>query len=341
MSRNLGIFLPAALLITLFLNCGILLASDEFSIVLFDKYEIITFFGVRPDRPRSFHYGLDIKAEPGSPFLSPVDGTVYFKGFTPESSETLTIRCSNGYRVTILNLVNVLHEKGDGVKKGDLLGFVSSEPKGSTETPHLHLSLRDENGKYLDPLQFIAFSESFERFETEESEAFTVEVLPEEELSACSIVEAFPVFTQETGLNSGRAEKDLSQVLNKEDSVHENVRMTKNPVKEKSRLSNRIEPEMPGNRPAPAGKPGCCLDQGACSARPETAAISPEKNNRNFLISRASIIILCALLILSVAGIISAQSLLPAYAGGRLSPEGGETSARIRNNVHCEAPSYS
>lgn len=123
------LFLGASF-VFLLLNQSTLKAIETFSIELFEEPEIITYFGIRPDKPRSFHYGVDISAKAGTPFLSPVEGTVFFKGFTPESSETLTIKCSNGYKVTILNLVNVRPQKGDSVKKGDLLGYVSSEPKG-------------------------------------------------------------------------------------------------------------------------------------------------------------------------------------------------------------------
>lgn len=334
------LFLGASF-VFLLLNQSTLKAIETFSVELFEEPEIITYFGIRPDKPRSFHYGVDISAKAGTPFLSPVEGTVFFKGFTPESSETLTIKCSNGYKVTILNLVNVRPQKGDSVKKGDLLGYVSSEPKGSTVAPHVHLSLRDETGKYLDPLQFITFVKNLEKHAPEEDKTGFYALLATELLTLSSIEtpltveeklsssseKIVPDHIADKSLNEAKPTRIKTESLStaRKTGFEQHKKLNSVKTKKLSMVERNLK----------------ILDSRNFVPSTKNTETSEETKKHGFAGSGVGFIILSALLILSFAGIISAQSLLLATAGGRLSPEGGEMRARIRNYVHCKAPSFS
>lgn len=141
------------------------------SILIDSSFTIIVPFGKTKISSRKFHYGVDLKADQGKIFCSPVRGIVTFKGYTPMSTETLTIRTEDNLLVSFLNLSKVKHNAGDPVDYGEPLGVVDLNPRSSTTTPHIHLSVRDSNGKYLNPALFITFIDGLQPEKANENDS--------------------------------------------------------------------------------------------------------------------------------------------------------------------------
>jgi hypothetical protein len=157
--------------------------SDRLNLILLlpSDAEIILPFGPRTDGERKFHYGVDIRFELSEKVLSPVSGQVVFSGFTPAGSGTVTIRTYAGYMITILQLKNIRVRKGDEVNAGFLLGEVDATGDASTRVPHIHLSVRDDAGRYLDPYPFIDF------LKKESNDGMSNEKLSDQELGSIEI----------------------------------------------------------------------------------------------------------------------------------------------------------
>ncbi len=99
------------------------------------------------------HLGVDILAAEGSEIKSPVDGEVSFAGqVAGRLAVTIGIE---GYKVSLSPLQEILVLKGEKVGAGKVIGKLAAEGDYSSTEPHLHLSLRDPSGKYLDPLPFF------------------------------------------------------------------------------------------------------------------------------------------------------------------------------------------
>ncbi len=99
------------------------------------------------------HFGIDILASEGTEIKSPVNGEVSFAG---QVAGRLAVTISfEGYKVSLSPLQEILVSKGEKVKAGKAIGKLAAEGDYSSSEPHLHLSLRDPSGKYLDPLTFL------------------------------------------------------------------------------------------------------------------------------------------------------------------------------------------
>ncbi len=87
-------------------------------------------------QPKQPHYGIDIAAPEGTPFVAPADGVVslvhedmYYSG------GTLMVDHGHGLASTFLHLATIEVEVGQTVKKGDRLGTVGTT--GRSTGPHL------------------------------------------------------------------------------------------------------------------------------------------------------------------------------------------------------------
>lgn len=91
----------------------------------------------------------------GVDVLSPVDGVVTQVGSDTVSGNYIVIRCENGMEVGLMHLLDngTLVGKGDNVVAGELVAISGST--GRSGGPHLHLQLRSESGKLIDPAPFL------------------------------------------------------------------------------------------------------------------------------------------------------------------------------------------
>lgn len=120
------------------------------------------------------HKGVDIRLlslkdiKRNVPVIAPASGTIKavrdsLKDIlmtTPQDRERVKGKeCGNGVVITHgdgyetqlchLKQASIIVQKGDQVKKGDILGFVGTS--GASEFPHVHLSVR-KKGQWLDPV---------------------------------------------------------------------------------------------------------------------------------------------------------------------------------------------
>ncbi len=99
------------------------------------------------------HNGIDIAAKPGTPIYAPAMGTVTYSDTRSGYGNYVMIDHGNGYVTTYAHMTQRNVKEGDVVLQGDLIGTVGST--GRVTGPHLHFEIL-LNGKYVDPMQYIA-----------------------------------------------------------------------------------------------------------------------------------------------------------------------------------------
>lgn len=119
----------------------------------------------------NFHSGWDLAVPTGTNFYSICDGTVSnitntqandlpFKQSGNSTGNNMMVTCSNGFTAMYWHLQYNSQpfqlRKGSLVRKGDLLGRTSTT--GTSTGPHLHLGLKDPDGKLLDAISYIDFT---------------------------------------------------------------------------------------------------------------------------------------------------------------------------------------
>ncbi len=100
----------------------------------------------------TFHEGMDIAAQTGTPVMAPADGVVIRAGFGTGYGNMVEI--SHGYGVkTIYGHNSRLNVKpGQRVKRGDVISYVGDS--GSSTGPHLHYEVR-VNGLPVNPVRYL------------------------------------------------------------------------------------------------------------------------------------------------------------------------------------------
>lgn len=119
----------------------------------------------------NFHSGWDLAVPTGTNFYSICDGTVSnitntqandlpFKQSGNSTGNYMMVTCSNGFTAMYWHLQYNSQpfqlRKGSLVRKRDLLGRTSTT--GTSTGPHLHLGLKDPDGKLLDAISYIDFT---------------------------------------------------------------------------------------------------------------------------------------------------------------------------------------
>lgn len=119
----------------------------------------------------NFHSGWDLAVPTGTNFYSICDGTVSnitntqandlpFKQSGNSTGNYMMVTCSNGFTAMYWHLQYNSQpfqlRKGSLVRKGNLLGRTSTT--GTSTGPHLHLGLKDPDGKLLDAISYIDFT---------------------------------------------------------------------------------------------------------------------------------------------------------------------------------------
>ena len=100
----------------------------------------------------SFHNGLDVAAEKGSPIISPSKGKVILTGNYYYNGKFIIIDHGKGLKSIFIHLDDILVEEGEVISKGDLIGKIGNT--GKSTGPHLHWSLL-LNKTYVDPEYFL------------------------------------------------------------------------------------------------------------------------------------------------------------------------------------------
>ncbi len=101
---------------------------------------------------REFHKGLDIATRIGTPVTAPADGLVVFAGKEGNYGKMLTINHSYNIKTRYGHLHRFRVEKGQHVKRGQVIGEVGN--RGRCTGPHLHYEVL-LNGVPVNPLRYI------------------------------------------------------------------------------------------------------------------------------------------------------------------------------------------
>lgn len=106
------------------------------------------------DGVEKFHNGIDIRGAVGDKVYSPADGKVSSIYSNDAGGNQMVIKHDNGYTTGYAHLSKYHVSVGDRVKKGQLIAEVGNT--GKTTGAHLHLTLKDSNGNYLNPQNYFA-----------------------------------------------------------------------------------------------------------------------------------------------------------------------------------------
>lgn len=101
----------------------------------------------------SFHNGIDIAADSGTPISAIADGVIEKSTYNQYSGNFIVIRHDDQYTSSYAHLAESKVSTGDTVKKGDIIGLVGST--GAATGPHLHMEIR-KSGEPVDPLTIIS-----------------------------------------------------------------------------------------------------------------------------------------------------------------------------------------
>lgn len=113
-------------------------------------------FGQRIDpiyKTPKMHAGLDFSAPQGAPIYATADGVVSFSGNSGNGyGNHVVINHGFNYETLYGHMVRVKAQKGQRVKRGEVIGWVGST--GKSTGPHLHYEVH-KSGKKLDPIYFF------------------------------------------------------------------------------------------------------------------------------------------------------------------------------------------
>ena len=101
---------------------------------------------------KSFHEGLDLASEPGTPIVAAASGKVIFADVQPQYGKMVEIDHGNGLVTRYAHCSMLFVKEGDLVVRGQRIAAVGST--GRATGPHLHFEVR-LNGVPQDPARFL------------------------------------------------------------------------------------------------------------------------------------------------------------------------------------------
>ena len=122
--------------------------------------KITSLYGLRRvfnGQPRNPHKGLDFRAPQGDPIAAIDDGTVVLTGDFYYAGRFVVVDHGLGVVSIAMHMSEIVAEKGQFVKRGDIIGLVGST--GRSTGPHLHLGI-SVLGQSIDALPLIAQTEA-------------------------------------------------------------------------------------------------------------------------------------------------------------------------------------
>ncbi|AWB09582.1 peptidase M23 family [Thermodesulfobium acidiphilum] len=112
-------------------------------------------FGPRFDpylHVQSFHTGIDIGAEYGSPIVAADSGRVVYSGWYDGYGKAIIIDHGGGVSTLYAHASRLIAYVGENVRQGQVIGYVGDT--GYATGPHLHFEIRI-NGKPVNPLLYL------------------------------------------------------------------------------------------------------------------------------------------------------------------------------------------
>ena len=104
------------------------------------------------DRVNRFHYGQDITVKTGTPIYAPADGVVKSARYMGGFGKSLKIDHGFGYTTFYAHLSKFNIERGNRIKRGDIIGYVGNT--GRSTGSHLHYEVH-YYGKPQNPLDYF------------------------------------------------------------------------------------------------------------------------------------------------------------------------------------------
>jgi len=94
------------------------------------------------------HRGTDYATPVGTPVYSPLTGIVSLVGEDDRAGKFVGVKNKNFY-VSFSHLSQIVAQKGEVVTTGQVLGLTGAT--GMVTGPHVHVVVRDSQGKRIDP----------------------------------------------------------------------------------------------------------------------------------------------------------------------------------------------
>lgn len=116
---------------------------------------ITSWYGWRNDPfsgDRSFHTGIDIGANRGSPVRAAMEGVVSATGYSATSGNYVVLRHHSGYSTMYAHLDRIDVKAGRSVTQATTIGAIGST--GYSTGPHLHFTV-SKNGRLLNPMTVL------------------------------------------------------------------------------------------------------------------------------------------------------------------------------------------
>ena len=115
---------------------------------------ITSHFGKRIDPitgEKTFHSGIDISSNLGSPIHATADGVVSHAGWTQKSGFVVVLEHGCGFTTVYAHNKTNAVKVGQKIKRGDIIGYVGST--GKSTGPHVHYEVW-ENGRSVDAQKY-------------------------------------------------------------------------------------------------------------------------------------------------------------------------------------------
>lgn len=100
-----------------------------------------------------FHNGIDIAGKVGDKVKSPGDGIVTSIYKNDIGGNQLIIKHTNGYTTGYAHLNKIYVSIKEKILKGEAIAEIGKT--GRVTGPHLHFTLKDSSGHYLDPSKYL------------------------------------------------------------------------------------------------------------------------------------------------------------------------------------------
>lgn len=103
-------------------------------------------------RRTSWHRGLDIRADPGTPIIAAASGVVIASGFEPRYGQRVKIEHEGGFVTVYAHNERNLVEAGQEIATGQVIAIVGRTGRATGE--HVHFEIRYE-GRVYNPLYLL------------------------------------------------------------------------------------------------------------------------------------------------------------------------------------------
>jgi len=100
----------------------------------------------------TFHEGVDIAAQTGTPVMAPADGVVIKAGFSTGYGNMVEISHGYGIKTVFAHNSRLNVKAGQRVRRGEVVSYVGDS--GSSTGPHLHYEVR-LNGLPVNPVKYM------------------------------------------------------------------------------------------------------------------------------------------------------------------------------------------